>query len=219
MRIRGGARRGGNQFGSLDYASPVIANDKLYYVNGKGETFVFSLGPESEQLSINLVTTDSESFGGSPAISNNRLFLRSNKHLYCVADTGAKVALNASTNLIAQADNGEDEEPRGRDGGGRRGFGGGRGGRGFNLESFFNGRDANKDGKLTVDELEGNPMANRFAEIDKDGDESLSMDEFRTGLQTLFGRGGRGGRGGGFRRGGEREDNRPKRPQRPQSAS
>ena len=31
--------------------------------------------------------------------------------------------------------------------------------------SVFNGRDANKDGKLTAQELAGSPMADRFDEV------------------------------------------------------
>ena len=132
-RLSGGSGRGRSRFGGLAYASPVIAGDHLYYLNGKGEMFVFELGEELKQLSINLVTTDSESFGGTPAISNDRMFLRSNKHLYCVADTGSEVQPNASSNLIAKADPEEQEDApgagrrrgRGRPGGGFRGRPGG----------------------------------------------------------------------------------------------
>ncbi|QDV23292.1 outer membrane protein assembly factor BamB family protein [Aureliella helgolandensis] len=83
-------REGGRQSGrgggrSSDYASPVIADGKLYFVNGSGQTFVWQLGDELEQLSVNRVTDESESFGGTPAVSQGRIFLRSDKHLYCVA--------------------------------------------------------------------------------------------------------------------------------------
>jgi outer membrane protein assembly factor BamB len=81
---RGG--RGGGGFGSADYASPIIADGKLYYVKGSGETFVIELGEELKQLSTNKVTAESESFGGTPAISDGQLFLRSNKHLYCIGE-------------------------------------------------------------------------------------------------------------------------------------
>ena len=80
--------------------------------------------------------------------------------------------------------------------------------------SIFNGRDANKDGKLTAGELAGSPMADRFGQLDKDGDKAVTMEEFRNGLSSLFG-GGRGGGGGGRNRGGG-QDNRPQRPQRPE---
>lgn len=233
-RLQGGGSGGGRSFGgSLDYASPVIAGDNLYYVNGKGETFVFTLGADPEQVSINLVTTDSETFGGTPAISNNRMYLRSNKHLYCVADSGANVRPNASANLIAKANPGQEagggdrRRGRGGRGGPGGGFGGGRGGPrgGFDPSAIFSRRDSNNDEKLTLDEVEGSPIADRFAEIDKDGDEAITMQEFRDGMRGMFrgggrggpGRGGRGGRGGFG--GPEREDNRPKRAQRPQSAT
>ncbi|MEM8735328.1 MAG: PQQ-binding-like beta-propeller repeat protein, partial [Planctomycetota bacterium] len=125
LRLRGGAAGGGGRFGSSDYPSPVVAGDKLYYVNGKGETYVFALdGDEPEQISVNLVTVDKESFGGSPAISDGRLFLRSDKHLYCVAAGDAAVELNASKDLIAKVEDsaGESGGFGGRPGGG--GFGG-----------------------------------------------------------------------------------------------
>jgi outer membrane protein assembly factor BamB len=80
----GGGGHGG--FGSPDYSSPVVADGKLYYVKGSGETHVFKLGQKLEPLSVNKVTDETESFGGTPAISDGRLFLRSNKHLYCVAE-------------------------------------------------------------------------------------------------------------------------------------
>ncbi len=78
-----GGRGGGRGFGSLDYASPIVADGKLYYLNGTGDMFVFDL-ETLEQISVNKVTDDSESFGGSPAVSGGRMFIRSNKHLYCV---------------------------------------------------------------------------------------------------------------------------------------
>lgn len=235
VRLKGGGTGGNSRFGSLDYPSPVIAGDHLYYLNGKGETFVFSLGSSPKQLSVNLVTTDGETFGGTPAISDGRMFLRSNKHLFCVADMGTEVALNASAKLIAKAEPVEEAVAGGRGGprgGGRGGFGGPGGGRGrggaggggrggFNPESIFNSRDADKDGKLTKDEVADSPMAQGFDRIDKDGDKAITMEEFREGMRSMFG-GGRGGRGGGGRGrggfGGGREDNRPKRPQRPEAA-
>jgi outer membrane protein assembly factor BamB len=43
-------------------------------------------GDEFEQLAANSVTADRESFGATPAISNGEIFLRSDKHLYCVSE-------------------------------------------------------------------------------------------------------------------------------------
>ncbi len=80
---RGG--RGGGGFGSTDYASPVIADGKLYFVARNGETYVIEAGKEFKQIAVNRVTTENEEFSATPAISNGEIFLRSSKHLYCVS--------------------------------------------------------------------------------------------------------------------------------------
>ncbi len=130
-----GAQRSGGGFGSLDYPSPVISGDKLYYVNGSGQTFVFELGDEPKQLSVNRVTAEAESFGGTPAVSDGRMILRSAKYLYCVMDKSEQV--NPADNALATSDASTDEAARGGgggvrpggEGGGRPGgFGGGGGG-------------------------------------------------------------------------------------------
>ena len=207
--------------------SPVIAGDKLFYTKGTGDTFVFELGKQPKQLSVNLLTTDKESFGGTPAISNDKLYIRSDKNLYCVANLKKDLIANASSSLIAKTEGGE-EPPRGGGGGfggGGGGFGGGGGGGrgGFDPAAIFKDRDKNSDGKLTSDEVAGTPMADRFSEIDKDKDSAITLDEFRASMQGFGGgRGGPGGPGGGGRGGfggGGREDKRPKRPQRPESAA
>ena len=125
-RLNGAA--GGGGFGSQDYPSPVIAGDRLYYLNGTGQTFVFQLGGEPKQVAINRVTNEKESFGATPAIANGRLILRSDKHLYCVIDKGDSV--DPSAGALAQSEPAGDDRPRGGFGGGRRGGGeaGGRGG-------------------------------------------------------------------------------------------
>ncbi|MFT5300084.1 MAG: outer membrane protein assembly factor BamB [Mariniblastus sp.] len=229
IRLKGAQATGG-RFGSLDYASPLVVGDRLFYLNGSGQMFVFELGDELEQVAVNRVTTDKETFWGTPAVSNGTMIMRSSKYLYCVADKGDKVAPDA--NLLAESD--EPEAPAARSGGGGRPAGGGRpggaggggrpsgggagGGRSFDPMSMFNGMDADKDGLVTEKELEGNRMADRLKTLDKDGDKAISKDEFSTGIGALFSRGSGGGGsgGGGYRgRGG---DSRPDRPQRPESA-
>jgi outer membrane protein assembly factor BamB len=69
----------------MDYASPVAAGGNIYYVKSDGTTYVIKAGDEFDLLSTNRVTADPESFGGTPAISNGKIFLRSNKHLYCIS--------------------------------------------------------------------------------------------------------------------------------------
>ncbi|EMI20674.1 hypothetical protein RMSM_02404 [Rhodopirellula maiorica SM1] len=97
----------------------------MYYLNGSGQMFVFELGDELKQISVNRVTADAESFGGTPAISDGRMILRSDKHLYCVMDEGDTV--NPSDNMIAKTE--AADEPRGRGGFGGGRPGGGEGGR------------------------------------------------------------------------------------------
>ena len=70
----------------MDYSSPVAANGRIYYVKSDGTAIVMSAGDEFEQLAVNKFTDDKETFSGTPAISDRQLFVRSDKHLYCVAD-------------------------------------------------------------------------------------------------------------------------------------
>ncbi len=200
-----GAQQTGGRFGSLDYPSPVVVGDRMFYLNGSGQMFVFDLGDTLKQIAVNRVTSDREVFWGSPAVSDGRLIMRSAAYLYCVADKGETV--EPADNSVAKADENAAAAPRG----GRGSHGGNRR---FDPMSMFDGIDADKDGKVTVAELDGNRMADRIKGLDKDGDDVITREEFRTGVSTLFG-GRRGGRGGS---GGNRKDTRPDRPQRPELA-
>ena len=80
---RGGRGGGG---GGQDYASPVAASGKIYYVKSDGTTIVMAAGDKFEQLAVNKFTDDRETFSSTPAISDGQLFVRSDKHLYCVAE-------------------------------------------------------------------------------------------------------------------------------------
>ena len=80
---RGGG--GGGGFGGTDYGSPVIADGKIYFVARNGDAFVLDAGKEFKQLAVNRVTTESEDFSATPAVSGGEIFIRSNKHLYCVS--------------------------------------------------------------------------------------------------------------------------------------
>lgn len=68
------------------YASVTAADGKFYAVTRRGGTLVLNAKPDFAVLSHNELG-DSSEFNASPAISNGRLFLRSNKALYCL---GAK---------------------------------------------------------------------------------------------------------------------------------
>ena len=84
VRLRGAKKFGNKRFGSLDYASPVIAGQNLYWLNAKGQTFVFELGEQLKQLSINDLSAENEVFWGSPAIARNKMVIRSSKFVYCI---------------------------------------------------------------------------------------------------------------------------------------
>ncbi|MDG2183446.1 MAG: PQQ-binding-like beta-propeller repeat protein [Mariniblastus sp.] len=233
LRLKGGEQTGG-RFGSLDYPSPIVVGDRLFYMNGSGQMYVFALGDKMEQLAVNKVTNDKEIFWGTPAVSNDKLVIRSSENLYCVADKGQDVEPQAEN------ESGSEPESEPRAGGGRpaagSGVGGGRpsggsrsgGGQSFDPMSMFNGLDTDKDGNVTSAELAGNRMADRLKTLDKNSDDVISKEEFSTGISTLFSRGGsggssrggsRGGAGGGSRGGagygGRTQDSRPERPQRP----
>lgn len=79
-----GRRGGGGGFGG-DYASPIIADGKIYFTSRSGDIFVLKASNKFEQLATNRVTSDSEDFSATPAVSDGQLFIRSSKHLYCVA--------------------------------------------------------------------------------------------------------------------------------------
>jgi outer membrane protein assembly factor BamB len=68
------------------YASPILADGKLYGVTRRGNVFVLAAKPQFEQLARNDLG-DRSSFDASPAVDGNRLLIRSDKFLYCL---GAK---------------------------------------------------------------------------------------------------------------------------------
>lgn len=82
-RGRGGF---GGGFGAMDYASAVAADGKIYFLKRDGTTHVLKAGDKFELIASNQLTESSESFGGTPAISDGRLFIRSDKRLYCVSE-------------------------------------------------------------------------------------------------------------------------------------
>ena len=62
-------------------ASPIVADGKVYVVNEKGTTFVFSLGDKPELVSTNILH---DTILATPAIANGAIYLRSDGFLYCV---------------------------------------------------------------------------------------------------------------------------------------
>jgi outer membrane protein assembly factor BamB len=65
------------------YASPVLADGKIYYLTRDGKMFVVAAKPEFELLATNTLG-ERGTYNASPAIANSRLYLRTNKNLYCI---------------------------------------------------------------------------------------------------------------------------------------
>jgi len=66
------------------YASPVLADGRIYYTGRGGRTVAVAAQPRFEQLADNVLEGNRGVFNASPAITGQRLLLRSNRALYCV---------------------------------------------------------------------------------------------------------------------------------------
>jgi len=66
------------------YASVVYADNRLYAVSRTNGSFVLAAKPTFEVVSHNVFDSAQSDFNGSPAVSKGRIFLRSNKFLYCI---------------------------------------------------------------------------------------------------------------------------------------
>lgn len=64
------------------YASPVVADDRLYVTSREGTTVVLRTGPVLEILATN---TLDDQFDASPAVVGGELYLRGARALYCIA--------------------------------------------------------------------------------------------------------------------------------------
>jgi hypothetical protein len=62
-------------------ASPVAVDGKILLTSEDGDTFVIKAGPQHEILATNSIE---EPVYSSPAISNGMIFIRGEKHLYCI---------------------------------------------------------------------------------------------------------------------------------------
>jgi hypothetical protein len=83
----GGGRSGGRGQGGMggeDYGSAVLADGKLYIPTTAGLTYVVEAKPEFKLLAKNQFASDQSGFNSTPAASDGKLFIRSNKYLYCV---------------------------------------------------------------------------------------------------------------------------------------
>jgi outer membrane protein assembly factor BamB len=62
-------------------SSPVAFEGKILITSEEGDTFVVQAGPKHEILRTNSL---GEPVYASPAISDGKLFIRGEKHLYCI---------------------------------------------------------------------------------------------------------------------------------------
>jgi outer membrane protein assembly factor BamB len=67
------------------YGSVILAGNKLYTPTRDAGVIVWSAGDKFEQLSQNQFSDDNDPFNATPAITGDRMLLRTDSHLYCVA--------------------------------------------------------------------------------------------------------------------------------------
>jgi outer membrane protein assembly factor BamB len=68
-------------------ASPVLIDGKVYAINEQGTVFVFAASPTFQLLAKNAV---GEWVRASPAVADNRLLIRGEKHLFCIGKAATK---------------------------------------------------------------------------------------------------------------------------------
>jgi outer membrane protein assembly factor BamB len=69
--------------GNQVYASPILAGGKIYYLARDGKTYVVPAAPKFELLATNNLG-ERGMFDSSPAVAGDRIYLRSNRYLYCL---------------------------------------------------------------------------------------------------------------------------------------
>ena len=62
-------------------ASPILIDGKVYAVSDGGDVYVFEAAPSFKLLGKSSIA---ESVSASPAVADNRLFIRGDKHLFCI---------------------------------------------------------------------------------------------------------------------------------------
>jgi outer membrane protein assembly factor BamB len=70
----------------LIYASPVLAEGKLYYVSQRNGTYVVAAGPKFELVAHNTIEDDKSRTNASIAVSGGQLLLRTDQYLYCIGN-------------------------------------------------------------------------------------------------------------------------------------
>ncbi|WP_044303543.1 outer membrane protein assembly factor BamB family protein [Rhodopirellula sallentina] len=68
------------------YASPVLIGDYIYVVTRRSGTIVYKPNDSFEPIARNRIAGDESDFNASPAVSDGKLYLRSDQALYCVSE-------------------------------------------------------------------------------------------------------------------------------------
>jgi outer membrane protein assembly factor BamB len=68
------------------YASPVFVGGNIYVVSRRRGTFVYSPSDQFKVISQNIFAGDDTDFNATPAVADGKLYLRSDKALYCVGN-------------------------------------------------------------------------------------------------------------------------------------
>ena len=84
-RLPSNNKQGQRRGPSGDYASPVAIGDKLLMVTTSGATHIIEAADEFKQVGENSFKGDEGRFNATPAITENQIFVRSNKKLYCIS--------------------------------------------------------------------------------------------------------------------------------------
>jgi outer membrane protein assembly factor BamB len=66
------------------YASPILAGDKIVYLGRGGQAVIVKAGPRFEIVGSAKLENGRGVFNASPAVADGKLFIRSNKFLYCI---------------------------------------------------------------------------------------------------------------------------------------
>jgi outer membrane protein assembly factor BamB len=66
-----------------NYASPVVIGEHLYFVTRQGVVYVVRADDSLEKIATNKFDDDSL-FNATPAVSDDQMFIRSDKKLYCI---------------------------------------------------------------------------------------------------------------------------------------
>jgi outer membrane protein assembly factor BamB len=78
-----------HKFGTPVTASPVLIDGKMYVVSEDGEVYVYPAATGFKLLARNSL---GEPVSATPAVADNRLFIRGKTHLFCIGKPAEKRA-------------------------------------------------------------------------------------------------------------------------------